>query len=226
MTSTGSTVNGPRMPGLLAGRDVIAATAIWLVMTAVFWFGSHGTSLRVTFVPGVAVAYLLTLWLWRTGRPLPSGPVALPLFFVALAVQFTHFAEENATDFATRFPLRYGGDPYDPALFVTFNMVSYATFTIAAVGLWCFGQRRLIVPVLFFCVYGTYGNACAHLWWTVRSGQYFPGLYTSLIYWVLGPLLLHQFLGRKSVTTAFALSYPAMTVALLTTFEAPSPLGP
>lgn len=189
-------------------------------MTSLFWFGSHGSSLRVTFVPGVAGAYMITLWVWRTGRPLPAGRVGVPFFFVALAVQFLHFAEENAMCFASKFPHMYGGDAYDATTFVTFNMISYAVFTMAAIGLWFAGIRKLLLPVLFFCVYGAFGNACAHLWWMIRSGQYFPGLYTSLAYWIVGPFLIHLFLGRRRLTAGFTFLYLGVAVTLLTVFEA------
>ena len=103
--------------GALSKTDLIIGTIIALVMATAFTLLSSGLSLIVTFVPGIVVSWLTYVWLYLNKRHLPSGVVFLPVFFVALAVQFIHFAEEFTTGFRSSFPLLYGGTPYSADLF-------------------------------------------------------------------------------------------------------------
>src|SRR5690606_14717716 len=68
----------------------------------------------------------------------------------------------------------------------------YAVFLLTPLVAVFAGVRPLMMPALFFITYGVGGNAVAHLMWTVVGGQYFPGLYTSLAYWILAPVLLRR----------------------------------
>ncbi|MEZ5383622.1 MAG: HXXEE domain-containing protein [Microthrixaceae bacterium] len=218
-TSLRPTTAWDASPGVVSDSDMVAATALWAAMATAFVVASHGASLRVTFLPGVCAAYALTVWLWRTKQPLPSARDLWPWYLTALAVQFIHFAEENATGFATEFPELYGGAPYPATTFTTFNMVSYAVFTAASIALWRLNTMKLLVPLLFFCVYGALGNAIAHSLWTIRAGGYFPGWVTSLAFWPLGLLILHRLLGdRWQRTAAFALSFGAILATPLVAY--------
>src|SRR5690606_41266666 len=67
----------------------------------------------------------------------------------------------------------------------TFPLFPYTTL---------FRSKFLLVPVLFFIVYGALGNAIAHSWWSIYWGKYFSGLYTAQAYWIFAPLLLAMFL--------------------------------
>ncbi len=204
-------------PGVLDASDFVVATVLAVAAGVVFSVASHGASLRVTFVPGMAIVYALVVWLWRSRQPLPAAGEILPWYLVAVAVQLLHFAEEFVTGFAEEFPRRYGAEPYDIDMFVWFNMGAYAVFVVAAVALWHRSNRKLLVPVLFFIVYGTLGNAVAHLTWAILAGGYFPGLYTSLAFWVLGPLLGHHVLGRNRGRT---MAYLAISAAFIATLVA------
>ncbi|MCC2321124.1 hypothetical protein [Cellulomonas xiejunii] len=173
-------------------RDVAAAAGLCAVMCGVFWVFGSGDSLRVTFVPGAVVTFALIVVLHRTATPLPAPGRALPVYAVALGWQLLHFAEEFQTGFWHRFPALYGGAPYEPATFVWFNMASYVLFgaaTAVAVGR---GRGAVLMPSLFFVVYGTLGNAITHLVWAVMVGGYFPGLVTACGYLVIGPVLLRR----------------------------------
>jgi hypothetical protein len=203
---------------VLSKTDLIMGTLIALVMATAFTLLSSGLSLVVSFVPGIAVTWLTYVWLYIDKRQLPSGTAFLPVFFVALAVQFIHFAEEFTTGFRTSFPLLYGGTPYSADLFVTFNMVSYFIFTLACILVFTKGFRFLLVPAMFFIIYGAIGNAIAHSWWSLYLGAYFPGLVTAQIYWLVGPFLLYKLVGGPKVALLITVLFALVLIPLLTIF--------
>ena len=176
----------------ISGRDVRVAAVLCAAMCGVFWVFSSGASLRVTFVPGALVALATIAVLYRTRTPLPTPGRALPIYAAALAWQALHFAEEFQTGFWRDFPALYGGEPYAPEVFVWFNMASYVVFGIATFGVVVHARAALLMPSLFFVVYGAMGNAIAHLTWAVLAEGYFPGLVTACGYLVLGPILLRR----------------------------------
>lgn len=195
-TAGGAVEAGPGadLPRHLTRHDVAASILVGAVLAAAFWWLSPGWSLRVTFVPAVVVTLGLVVWWARSAVEVPGVTRLLPAYCAALTLQFIHFAEEYAAGFAERFPLRYGGDPIDPTVFVAFNMTAYAVFLLATVGLTTGrGPRLLIVPSLFYVVYGAIGNGLAHVAWAVEAGGYFPGLVTGAVYLVVGPALLKRY---------------------------------
>lgn len=205
------------------------ATGIVLVMISTFAWLTSGASLLVTFVPGAVFVWVLFVHLVRTTQELPAPARFLPAFLVTLAVQFVHFAEEFVTGFPTDFALLYGGDPYDVNLFVVFNMTAYAVFALAAVV--AVTQRALgflLVPALFFLVYGAIANAITHTWWSVMLGGHFPGLFTAQLFWIAGPWALDTLTGgrhRRFLIGFFAV-FAVVLVLLLTIFAEPGRLGP
>lgn len=207
-------------PSVLSIRDFVVGTVIALVMISFFTLVSSGRSLIVTFVPGVAMAWVVFFVIFARKIALPSADRFLPLFFVALAVQFLHFAEEYNTGFATLFPELYGGAAYNPGFFVAFNMVSYAAFTLCALLVFYRGVGFLLVPVLFYVVYGAIGNAITHTWWVAYSRDYFPGLFTAQLYWMVGPWLLVRLLGSRNLSLVAIVSLTAVLVTTVTAFMA------
>ena len=164
---------------------------IALSLTVLFWVFSSGWSLRVTFVPGM----IATIWLYlrfMRGRNL-SSPFLNELYLLGIAWQLIHFAEEYLTRFDVRFPMLFGGLPYPRDTFVVFNLFSYAVFIMGWLGVRR-GIKPLFIPALFFVTYGMIGNAIAHPIFCLLAGGYFPGMYTALGYWLLGPLTLREML--------------------------------
>jgi hypothetical protein len=149
--------------------------------------------------------------------PLPDSFEFLALYLISLSLQFLHFCEEFATGFHDKFPALYGGLPYSSRLFVGINMLSYALFTVAAVAVYIKGVRAVLLPVLFFVVYGVLGNAVAHPFWALRQGAYFPGFFTALPYLVLGPLLVNKLLRNRKQTAVFVGSFAAVLLITLST---------
>ena len=209
----------------LSKKDLVIGTVIALAMGTTFTLLSSGMSLMVTFVPGVVVTWLVYVWLYAKKTKLPDGADFLPLYFTTLAVQFLHFAEEFTTGFRTQFPLLYGGEPYSANLFVIVNMVSYFIFTLACILVFTKSLRFLLVPMLFYIIYGAIGNAISHTYWSLYLQSYFPGLITAQLYWVLGPLVLYKLIGgRKEVLTIIIL-FAFVLIALLTIFAKPGAIS-
>lgn len=203
---------------VLSTRDLAVGTAVALVMGTVFTLLSSGLSLIVTFVPGVVFAWLTYVWLYFSKTKLPNGSDFLPVFFVALAMQFIHFAEEFTTGFRVHFPQLYGGAPYSEDLFVTFNMIAYFMFTMTTILVFTKSLRFLLVPSLFFIVYGAIGNAVSHTWWSLYLRAYFPGLVTAQVYWFVGPLVLYRLVSRPKVVFTIITLFALVLIPLLTFF--------
>jgi len=210
---------------VLSKRDLVIGTVIALVMGTAFTLLSSGLSLIVTFVPGIVFAWLTFVWLYSTKTKLPNGSEFLPVFFAALAVQFIHFAEESAAGFRVNFALLYGGAPYSEDLFVTFNMIAYFMFTVTAILVFTRSLRFLLVPSLFFIVYGAVGNAVSHTWWSLYLRAYFPGLVTAQVYWLVGPLVLYRVVGRPRVAFAIIMLFALVLIPLLTFFASPGAIA-
>jgi hypothetical protein len=204
----------------MTGLDFGIGTAVAVLMAIGFIRMGSGRSLLVTFVPGVAVSWLVLLWIYIQHVDLPSSESFVPYFFAALVVQFLHFAEEFATDFKTFFPRLYGGQPYSNNLFVTFNMASYAVFATCCLLVFYLDARYLLIPVLFFIVYGAIGNAISHTVWSVAARAYRPGLITAQAYWVVGPFVLYRLTASVSAT---AITCVALAVILLVTLNMSTP---
>lgn len=209
----------------LGKKDFIIGTIIALVMGTTFTLLSSGKSLLVTFVPGIVITWLTFAWLYKKQIKLPDGPTFFPLFFATLAWQFIHFAEEFTTGFRTKFPFLYGGTPYSDNLFVTFNMLSYFVFTLACILVFTKKLRFLLVPVLFYIIYGAIGNAISHSWWSLSLKSYFPGFASAQLYWVLGPLVLYKLLGERRAVIAVVILFALVLIPLLTIFSSPAAIS-
>lgn|GEM_PF-597728 len=209
----------------LSKHDLIIGTVIALVMGTVFTQLSSGMSLIVTFIPGLVFTWVAYVWLYVKRTSLPSSTQFFPLFFTTLAVQFIHFAEEFTTDFSAKFPLLYGGVPYSIDLFVTFNMVSYFIFTVSCILVFTKRYKFLLMPVLFYVIYGAIGNAISHTWWSLYLRSYFPGLVTAQLYWVLGPMVLEKVMGNRRNLITLTVLFALVLIMLLTIFAIPNALN-
>lgn len=200
----------------LTKSDFVIGSCISVVLLAVFSWGSSGMSLIATFVPGLLFAWLLFAFLYFKRIELPDYNLFLPLYYLTLGWQFIHFAEEFTTNFRELFPLAYGGQPYSVNTFVAFNMLSYFVFIVSPVLVYFKGLKFLFIPVLFFIVYGAMGNAVAHSWWSIYWGRYFSGLYTALLYWILGAMLLTILLKSQKRSLIYITSFVIVLLVTLT----------
>lgn len=200
-------------------RDMIIASVLTIIMGSFFTYLSHGKSLLVTFLPGLACAWSIYLLMFVKKISLPQTEKFTPIFLIALAAQFLHFAEEHGTGFISFFGIHYGGAPYDDNIFTWFNMASYAVFTLGYVFGMYFGKRFLLIPAFFFICAGVLGNAIWHVVWFFETGQYQPGLYTALLYFIIAPYLLYKLLGQKKYVVAVIGAFTLVLVPLLLTFS-------
>ena len=162
--------------------------AVIAISSIVIFFLVHPAQ-RLSFAPAMVVAFVCYL---RTSyREMPKVERVLPIYLIALAIQFLHFTEEYVYGFHIRVTeIMAGMPPFDINVFVAFNMIAYCLFLLAGVGMYK-GMKFPMIIVWFFAI-AVLGNAIWHLLLTFKVGSYFPGLYTSFAGWILGPVLLRR----------------------------------
>ena len=168
-------------------QDLIAPCLIAIIAIAIF-FVVHPAQ-KFSFVPVMVIA--LVCYLRTSYREMPEAGRVLPVYLLALAIQFVHFTEEYIYGFQFRVTeIMAGMPPIDVNVFVAFNMIAYSLFLLAGLGMYK-GLKFPMIIVWFFSIC-VLGNSIWHLLLTLKVGGYFPGLYTSLPGWVLGPILLRR----------------------------------
>jgi hypothetical protein len=169
------------------------------IIAIVIFFLVHPAQ-KFFFAPAMVVAFVCYV---RTSyREMPKAERVLPVYLVALAIQFLHFTEEYVFGFHIRITeIMAGWPPFDDNVFVAFNMIAYSLFLLGGLGMYR-GMKFPMIIVWFFAIAGVFGNAILHLLLAVRVGGYFPGLFTSFAGWILGPILLTRLWKRESVTHA------------------------
>jgi Protein of unknown function with HXXEE motif len=179
-----------------ATARVVVPTAMAVGGMTVFSKMSHGNTLRYTFVPTLAASWVLYMLLLRRRRPDPTR--LMPLYFVSLAWQFVHFIEENQTGFRYRWPVEiFQTEPYGDKQYVAINVLSYAAFILGGVALMV-DRREFSLPAVFFSVMGVMFNGVQHPIYAWKVRGYFPGLWTSTVDLVLGPILLKRLFGAPA----------------------------
>ncbi|MEK6279814.1 MAG: HXXEE domain-containing protein [Acidobacteriota bacterium] len=164
--------------------EVFVPTAIAIGGIVIF-FLVHPLQ-KFSFAPAMTAAlvgYFLTSY-----RKMPKTERFLPVYLLALAIQFLHFTEEYVYGFHYRVSeLMEGIPPFNANTFVAFNMIAYCLFLLAGLGIYK-GVKWAMVVVWFF-TFTVLGNAVWHSLLAIRVGGYFPGLFTSFAYWIVGPIL-------------------------------------
>ncbi len=167
--------------------NLIVPTVIAIISIVIF-FLIHPAQ-RLSFVPVMVVAFVC--YLLTSYREMPKVERVLPIYLIALAIQFLHFTEEYIYGFHLRVTeIMAGMPPFNANVFLAFNMVAYCLFLLAGLGMYK-GLKFPMIIVWFFAIV-VLGNAIWHLLLTLRVGGYFPGLYTSFAGWILGPILLKR----------------------------------
>ena len=197
--------------------DLKKGTILTLVMAVSFSL-IGGLPLMITFIPGLVFTWIAFFYLFKKKIELPTINHFLPIFFIIFSWQFIHFCEEFLTHFYIEFPTLYGSKPYSQEKFVAINMVSYFIFALAAVASFKTNHKFLLIPVLFYVIYGAMGNAIAHTWWSIFMGKYFSGLITAQAYWFLGTLILSKIIQNSKITILLLSVFASTLVSLLTLF--------
>lgn len=184
-----STAPTPRAHRLARGQVAAASVVLALILITAFAVVSPGSAMWWTFIPAMVIACVLHLNSTALAAPAPAQ--VLPIYLLALAWQFLHFAEEYVSGFYVRWPQDvFQAPPMSVDFFVWGNMGSYAAFTIGALALYR-GWRVPMLIVWFFAIMGVAGNAIGHVVYAIVAGDpWFPGMITSLMYWVIGPILI------------------------------------
>lgn len=170
-------------------RVAVPSVAIAAVLIVCFAWVSPGSAMWWTFIPAMVIA--LGLHLASTARRAPDPARVLPIYLVAFAWQFLHFAEEFTGGFWIRWPLDvFGAFPMDLTFFVWGNMASYAAFAMGALAIYR-GWRIPLLIAWFFAIMGTIGDGIGHVVYAiVTADPLFPGTITGIGYLVIGPILV------------------------------------
>lgn len=162
---------------------------IAIMAISLFWFVSLTLPVVIVFIPGVIFTFILYLVTCYKNTPKPDR--LLPLYLVALGIQFLHFAEEYVTRFTIVVPELLGQQPYPLDYWVVFNMIAYFVFILGGIILLKKHKELMIIP-LFFILVGVLLNSMGHILLSLYVGAYFSGLYSALLYVVIGPLLIKR----------------------------------
>lgn len=175
----------------IANKHLLIPLIIAIVAIGIFWIVSFTLNSVIVFIPGVIATYFL--YLFTCYKKTPGPDRILPLYLLALGIQFIHFTEEYLTDFTIEVPKLFGGETYPMDYWIIFNMVAYFVFIIGGIILFKRIKELMIIP-LFFILVGVLLNSIGHILISLYVGGYFSGLYTALIYIVIGPILLKRVL--------------------------------
>ena len=170
-------------------KHILIPLAIAIIAIAIFWIVSLTINSVLVFIPGVILSYILYLKTFYKKTPNPER--ILPLYLLALGIQFIHFTEEYLTDFTKAVPNLLGTEEYPMEYWIVFNMVAYFVFIMGGIVLFKKIKELMIIP-LFFILVGVLLNSIGHILISLYVGGYFSGLYTALIYVIIGPLLIKR----------------------------------
>lgn len=170
-------------------RHIIIPLGIAGIGIVIFWMVSLTLNIVIAFIPGLVLTYILYLNTFY--KKVSESEKILPLYLLALGIQFLHFTEEYLTGFTEVVPELLGQQPYPVDYWLVFNMIAYTVFIAGGIILFKHIRPLMIIP-LFFILVGVVLNSAAHIFLALYVGGYFSGLYTALAYVVIGPVLLKR----------------------------------
>ena len=91
-------------------RYILIPLFIGAIMISIFIMVAVTLSSVWIFIPGVVLTYSFYLSTIYNKAPAPDR--ILPLYLLALGIQFIHFTEEYLTDFVTEVPKLFGQEAY------------------------------------------------------------------------------------------------------------------
>lgn len=176
----------------LTRRDRITASAlILLVAIAQQIFMGPAVAL---ITAGLVASYFL--WAFTDWHAAPSK--ILPLYVLAIAVQFLHVAEEYSSGFQRKFPQLLGYQWTD-ARFLSFNALWIAIFILAALVI-----RRTVIAylIVIFLAAGGVAHGAGHILLFALQRGSFPGIITAPFLVIVGvALLLRLYKPRSTAST-------------------------
>ncbi len=174
-------------------RDALAACVVGLLVAAAAYLGTGRAELGVA--GALLAATACALYFARTWRgALPKRDAFTPVFFAGLSVQLLHIGEELIAGFAPRRTEEILGasQALSGTLYAGVNLVGVGLFVLGFLGCVRYQRRAAAVLLWMAVVMISIAGPVLHLFYSMRAGGYFPGLYTSMLFWVVGPLLFIQ----------------------------------
>lgn len=167
--------------------NIVIPGIITLILVTIYSVKSQGLSTMLPFGGSFILAYIL--YLLTSYRRMPEPDRVLPIYLFAVGTQLLHFLEEFTTGFHIRISREiYGGNPYTPNEFVASQMGMFFLAIIGAIAIF----RKWKIPMVFVwfvVVMFMFVNMIQHPIFSIIVRGYFPGLITSSVGWVLGPIL-------------------------------------
>ena len=103
---------------------------------------------------------------------------------IAIAWHSLHFTEEFISGFYQRFPELISLAEWPPSFFICFNLGWIAIWCISIIGMW--NGQRIAMIAIYFLALASLVNGVAHPIFSILTGGYFPGLWTSPLAGVIG----------------------------------------
>jgi hypothetical protein len=171
-------------------RDALVPGIFAAAFIGAYALNSKGLSTILTFGASMAAAY--ALYLLSSFRRMPEPERLLPAYLLAVALELLHFAEEYATGFHTRFPVEiYHAEPFSATLFFLSQTALFSLLVLAGIGVFKRWKAPMVL-VWFLVVMLEFVNAVQHPIYAFMVKGYFPGLFTSVQGWIMGPILLRR----------------------------------
>ena len=161
--------------------------SIWIIIHI---YKSHGLSTIMTFGFSMILSYIF--YMLTNYKKMPDPERVLSLYLFALGIQFLHFIEEFITGFYTRFPTEiFHSIPFTANEFVVSQMILFFLLILGAIAIFK-GWKIPMIFAWFLVIMLQFINAIQHPIYAFIVKGYFPGLYTSLPGWILGPVLFKR----------------------------------
>jgi hypothetical protein len=165
---------------------IIVAVAITIFVVLLF----VRIGLAFALIVGGSAIIAFFVWLLTTYHYPVDGRKILPLYVLAVAMQFIHMTEEFVAGFPQQFSALTGAH-LSPDTFVLVAVLGFgAVYMLAGFGL--IRQNPIANYVLWFFLIGPAGlvNTVAHFTFPLLIGHlYFPGLITVLLPTTVGTIL-------------------------------------
>lgn len=171
---------------------LIIPTFFALIMIVFFAYFSPGLANWLTAIPAMIISYIF--YLLTAYRKAPDPKWILPLYLLGVSWYGIHFAEEFINGYTTAFPALFSEGAMSDSFYLIFNMVAILFYIFGGICIYLKIQGPQLIAI-FFIIFGMIANAIFHTIASLKTGSYFPGVYTAQMYWLgfIGPWLYWRF---------------------------------
>ena len=178
-------------------KETYIPLGVTLLIVLALFLWAPSPWIKGVFIFFMIVSLLFYFLLFRTH--MSPNLVLAQGYFIALAVQCIHFIEEYIGAIYIKLPELFDLPPIGKDEFVIFNLGAYAIFILGGIAVFRNYHRLMVIPI-FFVLLGVMANGIIHVLLALWTTSYFPGLYTALIYLILGPYLIRMLIGKSGLT--------------------------